>query len=75
MAETTKIDKGTKQRILYLALVLGSCYVLFIITLFGNKGSNSPIYQVLQKGFTAFPILAAIITRWLTKDKTLGEFQ
>lgn len=70
MAETTKIDKGTKQRILYLALVLGSCYVLFIITLFGNKGSNSPIYQVLQKGFTAFPILAAIITRWLTKDKT-----
>lgn len=70
MAETTKSSKETKQRILYLTLVLGSCYLLFFIVLFGNKGSNSPIYQILQKGFTAFPVLAAIITRRVTKDKT-----
>lgn len=70
MAETTKSSKETKQRILYLTLVLGSCYLLFFIALFGNKGSNSPIYQILQKGFTAFPVLAAIITRRVTKDKT-----
>lgn len=63
-------NKGIKQRIMFLSLVLGSCYLPFIITLIENKDGDSPIYQFIQKGFTAFPVLAAIITRWLTKDKT-----
>lgn len=68
MAKAKADAKETKQRIIYLALVLGCCYLLFIISLFRNQGSHDPVYQILQKGFTAFPVLAAMITRRLTKD-------
>lgn len=65
-----KGNKSARQIRIYLALVLGSCYLLFFIALFGDKGNDNPVYQIIQKGFTAIPILAAVITRWATKDKT-----
>ncbi|TCL60024.1 CAAX prenyl protease-like protein [Kineothrix alysoides] len=63
-------QKKTMQRAIYLVLVLGISYLLFVIALFVNDNSNNPIYEILQKGFTAFPVLAAIIARGLTRDKT-----
>lgn len=70
MRKRSEENKGVKQRVLFLSLVLGGCYLPFIITLFDNKGGDSPIYLFIQRGFTAFPVLAAVISRWLTKDKT-----
>lgn len=55
---------------IYIALVLGVCFGLGIIALFTGSDTGNVTYDVLQKGFTAFPVLAALCTRWITKDKT-----
>ncbi|MDO4546508.1 MAG: type II CAAX endopeptidase family protein, partial [Clostridia bacterium] len=56
-------------RVIYTALVLGMCYILFAAALLYDGGDNL-IYEFLQKGFTAFPVLAAVATRFITRDKS-----
>ena len=57
---------GKRQMRLYLISVLGICWVLGIAAAFTR---GNVIYQILQKGFTAFPVIAAVLTRRITKDK------
>lgn len=59
---------GSKgQMRLYLISALGVCWALGIAAAFSR---GHAIYQILQKGFTAFPVIAAVLTRRITKDKT-----
>ncbi len=59
---------GSKRQMrLYLISVLGVCLALGIAAAFSR---GHAIYQILQKGFTAFPVIAAVLTRRITKDKT-----
>lgn len=58
-----------RQSTIYLLLVLGTCILLGVLAFLTQKG-ESAAYQVLQKGFTAFPVIAAALTRCITKDKT-----
>lgn len=58
-----------RQSIIYLLFVLGTCILLGGMAFFTQKG-ESAAYQILQKGFTAFPVIAVILTRRITKDKT-----
>ncbi|MDE6639109.1 MAG: CPBP family intramembrane metalloprotease [Acetatifactor sp.] len=55
---------------IYLLLVLGICYILGVTAYFTQTSEWSVAYQILQKGFTAFPVTAAIFTRRITKDNT-----
>lgn len=63
-------DKTTRQRLVCVALILGTCYLLFDAALLAKDSARTQIYNILQKGFTAVPVLAAVITRRLTKDRT-----
>lgn len=59
---------GSKRQMrLYLISALGVCWALGIAAAFSR---GHAIYQILQKGFTAFPVIAAVLTRRITKDKT-----
>ncbi len=58
-----------KQIRLYLILVLGVCWLLGIAAVFTQGENRSILYQILQKGFTALPVIAAFFTRRITKDK------
>lgn len=59
---------GSKRQMrLYLISALGVCWALGIAAAFSR---GYAIYQILQKGFTAFPVIAAVLTRRITKDKT-----
>lgn len=55
---------------MYLLFVLGICYFLGLIAYFTQTSDENAAYQILQKGFTAFPVIAAIFTRRITKDNT-----
>ena len=55
---------------IYLFLVLGICLFLGAAAYFTQASDESIAYQILHKGFTAFPVMSAIITRRITKDKT-----
>lgn len=61
-------NKG--QMKLYLILVLGICILLGVIGLFTRETDGNAAYRILQKGFTVFPVTAAVLTRRITKDKT-----
>ena len=58
---------GKGQMRLYLISVLGICWVLGIAAAFSR---GNVIYQILQKGFTAFPVIAPLFTRRITGDKS-----
>ncbi len=58
-----------KMRIkIYLLLVIGVCVFLGLTAYFTQDLKGRIVYQILQKGFTAFPVIAAIFTRRITKD-------
>lgn len=63
------MNNNRKRMKLYLFLVLGSCYLLGAAAFFTHGNTHSAAYQLLQKGFTAFPVIAAILTRRITKEK------
>ena len=64
-----------KMRIkIYLLFVLGVCLFLGVTAYFTQPSDKSIAYQILQKGFTAFPVVSAIMTRRITKDKTEWRF-
>ena len=64
------VNENTVQIKIYLLLLLGVCFFLGIAAYFTQSSNESIAYQILQKGFTAFPVMSAILTRRITKDKT-----
>lgn len=68
---TIKNRKDAKVRaILYLALTVGLCVLVGIIAILVPNDIGILIYSTLQKLFTAIAVLAVLITRSLTKDKS-----
>ncbi len=55
---------------IYLLFVLGICWALGIAAFCLQGNSKNILYQILQKGFTAFPVIAAVFTRRITRDKS-----
>lgn len=64
------MGEDQKQMKLYLIFVLGICWALGITAAILPEGSRGAVYQILQKGFTLFPVAAAVLTRRITKDRT-----
>lgn len=60
---------------IYLLLVLGICYILGVTAYFTQTSNGGVAYQILQKGFTAFPVTSAIFIRRITKDNSYGAQQ
>ena len=59
---------------IYLLWVLGVCFFLGVAAYFTQASNEGIAYQILQKGFTAFPVMSAVMTRRITKDKTKWRF-
>ncbi len=69
--ENTSYQHESKKRAgIYLTLILGVCFFLGLLSFLLPNASGTFIFNILQKGFTAFPVSAALITRILTKDKS-----
>ena len=64
------MNETKKQMRVYLGLTLGVCYLLGIAVFLTGGTADTPAYEFLHKGFTAFPVLAAFLTRRITKDKS-----
>lgn len=64
----------SRQSLIYIILVMAACFGLGIAALFTESDSGNLMYVFLQKGFTAFPVLAVVLTRWITKDKSPWNF-
>ena len=64
------VNENKVQIKIYLFLVLGVCFFLGVAAYFTQASDESIAYQILYKGFTAFPVMSAVITRRITKDKT-----
>jgi len=62
--------KSKKRAGIYLSLVFGVCFFLGLLSFLLPDTNGTSIFNILQKGFTAFPVLAALFTRILTKDKS-----
>lgn len=62
-------DNKSRIRI-YLIFVLGICWTLGMAAICLQGNSKNIFYQILQKGFTAFPVIAAVFTRRITRDKS-----
>ena len=46
---------------IYLIFILDICWALGIAAFCLQGNSQNTIYQILQKGFTAFPVIAALL--------------
>ena len=69
--ETTREKQDAKKRsIIYLALTVGLCLLVGIIAVVAPDEIGSTVFGFLQKGFTAIAVLAVVVTRLLTKDKS-----
>lgn len=68
------INDNKMQIKIYLLWVLGVCFFLGVTAYFTQASNEGTAYQILQKGFTAFPVISAIMTRRITKDKTKWRF-
>ena len=67
------MNKDKVQIKIYLFLVLGVCFFLGAAAYFTQASNESIAYQILHKGFTAFPVMSAIIARRITNNKNIGE--
>lgn len=65
-----KMNTNRNQIRIYLIFILGICWLLGIAAFCSQGNSQNTLYQILQKGFTAFPVMAAVFTRRITKDKS-----
>lgn len=63
-----------KQSKVYLVLVYAVCFGIGIAALFTRDGNDNPVFDFLQKGFTAVPVLAALAARRITRDKAPWNF-
>ena len=59
--EIKDMDGNRNQIRIYLIFVLGICWALGIAAFCLQGNSQNTIYQILQKGFTAFPVIAALL--------------
>lgn len=70
MNNTNYQHESKKRAGIYLSLVLGVCFALGLLAFLLSDTSGISTFNMLQKGFTVFPVLAALLTRILTKDKS-----
>ncbi|GHV41492.1 peptidase [Clostridia bacterium] len=69
--ERTKDKYDAKKRsVIYLLLTVGFCLVVGFISILAPLEMGIAIYSALQKMFTAIAVIAVLITRILTKDKS-----
>ena len=61
-----KTKQRNKVSAIYLAIVLGVCYLLGILEAVTGSGK---FYQILGIGFTFIPVIAALITKRITGEK------
>ena len=61
-----KTKQRNKASAIYLAIVLGVCYLLGILEAVTGSGK---FYQILGIGFTFIPVIAALITKRITGEK------
>ena len=61
-----KTKQKNKASAIYLAIVLGACYLLGILEAVTGSGK---FYQILGIGFTFIPVIAALITKRITGEK------
>lgn len=68
----TENDKRNAQKrsIIFLSLTVGLCLLVGIIAILAPEDTGASIFGILQKGFTAIAVIAVVITRFLTKDKS-----
>lgn len=71
MDNTYNQHDSKKRASIYLSLVLGACLFLWFLSFLLPDKNGTFAFNVLQKGFTAFPVSAVLITRILTKDNSL----
>jgi len=63
-------ENSTRAVIIYLILTLGTCFIFgFLVLIMPNKAGDS-IFNFFSKIFTLIPVLAAICTRLILKDKS-----
>ena len=65
-----KANTSKNQIRMYLIFVLGICWALGIAAFYLQGNSQNTIYQILQKGFTAFPVIAPLFIFLITGDKS-----
>ena len=61
-----RTKQKNKASAIYLAIVLGVCYLLGILEALTDSGK---FYQILGIGFTFIPVIAAVITKRITGEK------
>ena len=57
-----------KRASIYLILTTGVCLLVGGIAIVAPKKAGAELFLVLQKIFTAIPVLAVVVTRFITKD-------
>lgn len=70
MKAKNNLCESKKRIIIYLSLTMGICFLCGISAALLSDEIGDSIYNALQKGFTAIPVLAVLLTRYITKDKS-----
>lgn len=63
-------QEAKKRSIIYLLLTVGICLLVGLIASLASDETGELIFSSLQKIFTAIAVLAVVITRLVTKDKS-----
>ena len=63
-----------RPELLFPVIVLGICYSLGFLADRIPGQAGVIVYEILQKGFTALPVLAVLITRKITRDTKPWNF-
>ena len=66
MIKKIETKQRNKASAIYLAIVLGVCYLLGILEALTGSGK---FYQILGIGFTFIPVIAALITKRITGER------
>ena len=72
--EINNMNDNKSQIRIYLTFILGICWALGIAAFCLQGNSQNTIYQILQEGFTTFPVIAAVFTRRMTGTDQNGTF-
>lgn len=75
MGEGASSEKESqKKAFIYLLLTLGIGFLCGILAIIFSGETGKAIYSFFQKTFTAIPVIAAFLTRLITKDKSDWNF-
>jgi cytochrome bd-type quinol oxidase subunit 2 len=73
--ETGESRKDAQKRsAIYLLLTVGLYFLVGIIAILSPEETTARIFSVFQKVFTVIALLAVVVTRALTKDKSRRSF-